>query len=215
LHVFRSILAALAAACLVACPAPAAATAFGQFSGAQTLPVNNRLFGAYLHASDDVVGLAAQLRMSFYPGVDFGFQGVLNRLDYEGGDRSTIGMGADFKAQVATAGSSMPMDIALGGAIGVEPGDDYGLLSVGPTAVASRSFPSGQNSTITPYVGLMLAFSRIDVDPLDDTDISFPVRLGVDFRPMPEMAFTGEIQLRLSDSFNDDTGFSVGVNLPF
>ena len=211
----RTTLAALAAACLAVLPAPAAATAFGQFSGAQPVPVNSRLFGAYLHASDDVVGLAAQLRMSFYPGVDFGFQGVLNRLDYSGGDRSTVGLGGDFKAQVASVTESMPVDIALGGALGVEAGDDYSLLTIGPTAVASRSFATGQSASITPYVGHMLAFSSIDVDPIDDTDISFPLRLGATYRLMPEMEVTGELQLRISDSFNDNSGFSLGVHFAF
>jgi hypothetical protein len=215
LDVFRSTLAALAVACLAVVPAPAAATAFGQFSGAQPVPVNSRLFGAYLHASDDVVGLATQLRMSFYPGVDFGFQGVLNRLDYSGGDRSTIGLGGDFKAQVASVTESMPVDISLGGALGVEAGDDFSMLSIGPTAVASRSFPTGQSASITPYVGLMLAFMRVDVDPLDDSDIAFPLRLGVDYRLMPEMEITGELQMRISDSFNDNSGFAAGVHFAF
>jgi hypothetical protein len=213
--VFRSFLAALIVACMTEFPSLAAATVFGQFEGAQTLPMNSQLFGAYLHASDNVVGLAAQLRMSFYPGVDFGFQGALNRLDYAGGDRSTIGMGADFKARVATASETVPVDVAIGGALGVETGDDYSILSIGPTAVASRSFAYGQNSSITPYVGLMLAFSRIEVDPVDDTDVSFPLRLGAQLRALPEMDITAEIQLRLSDSFNDDAGFAVGVQFPF
>ena len=58
----------LAAAALLFAGA-AHAQVLGQFTGAETLPVNGHMMGAYLHSSQNVVGLLGQLRMSFYPDV--------------------------------------------------------------------------------------------------------------------------------------------------
>src|SRR4029077_6858714 len=72
-NVKRSVLVLL----LAATPAlvrPAAAQVWGQYTSAETVPVNGHMFGGYLHASSNFLGLLAQLRLSFYPNVDFGFQ---------------------------------------------------------------------------------------------------------------------------------------------
>jgi len=197
------------------CPDPARAQAFGQFTGAEPLAVNGRLFGAYLESSNNVLGLMSQLRLSFYPGVDFGFRGGLARLDFKGGDRTALRLGTDLKIAVVKPTESYPYSIAVGGALGVETGDDYNILSLGPTAVCSRSFSMGNGGGITPYVSVGLDFSNIDVPPTNETDLSVPVRGGAEFWVSPEIRFMAELQLQLSDSFRDDFGFSAGVNLPF
>ena len=56
-------------------PGLAWAQVFGQYTGANPLEPNQHLFGAYLHTSDSVLGAVGQLRLSFFPGIDFGFQG--------------------------------------------------------------------------------------------------------------------------------------------
>ena len=197
----------------VAC-GPAHANIFGQYVPAPPLPVNEHLFGAYLGASDDVVSLLAQLRLSFYPGVDFGFQGGLSRIDFGSDKRTALKLGGDLRFAVLRADAQLPIDLSLGGALGVESGDDYSILSLGPTAVASRTFKVG-SSALSPYAGIVLQFSSIDVGPLDDTDFSIPLRLGAELAAAPGLRFCGELDLRLGDDFNDDLGFSVGVNLPF
>jgi len=191
------------------------AQAFGQFTGAEVLPVNGRMFGAYVHASENVVGLMSQLRLSFYPGMDFGFQGGMARQYFSGGDRTTIRLGADLKFNVHPPSDSLPFAIAAGANVGVETGDDFSLLSLGPSVVASRRFGVGGSSSVMPYVGLGLSFKRIDVGPTDDTDVSLPVRLGGEFQIAPQLRLLLELQLNLADSVNDNVSIVGGVNLPF
>lgn len=209
--VFRA--AALVVGLLVA--VPAGAQVFGQLTGAETLPVNGRLFGAYLQSSENVFGLLAQLRLSFYPNVDFGFRGGFARQDFVGGNRTTLRMGTDLKINVAHAGESSPVSLAVGGDLSVETGDDFNVLTVGPSVVASRDLAAGQSLSLAPYVGLGLAFSSVDVGSLNDTDISVPLRIGADLRASDQLHIVAELQLQLWDSFNDDVGFCAGVNLPF
>jgi len=191
------------------------AQAFGQYTPAEILPVNTRVAGAYVDFSESALGALAQLRLSFYPNIDFGFQGGLTRLDLGPTTKTTVRLGADVRFGVAKASASRPLDIAAGGAIGVETGDDYSILTLGPSAVASRTFTFSQNSAIVPYAGVMLAFASVDVGDGNQTDFSVPLRLGAELRAMPGLRIAAELQLRLGDEFNDHVGFSAGVNLPF
>jgi hypothetical protein len=204
----------LAAAALLFAGA-AHAQVLGQFTGAETLPVNGHLIGAYLHSSENVVGLLGQLRLSFYPDVDFGFQGGLSRQEFESSDRTTVTLGADLKYAVAKPSERLPLAIAIGGALALETGDDLSLITVGPTAVASHTFATGTSSSITPYAGLGLMFMNANAGNNKSSDLSMPLRFGGDFRITPQVDIVGELQVRVSDDFNDDVGFSVGVNLPF
>lgn len=207
------VAAMLAAVMCIA--APARAQVFGQYSGAATVPMNGHLFGAYLNASENVVGLSAQLRLSFYPNIDFGFQGGLSRVNYpHHADRTVLRMATDLKAAVVHASETSPFDVAIGGAIGVESGDGYQIIALGPTAVMSRTYGSASNPVI-PYLGVGLLFSNIDVGPTNTSDMSIPLRVGAEWMAMPDVRLTGELQLRLSDDFNDDLGLSIGVNMPF
>ena len=97
----------------------------------------------------------------------------------------------------------------------METGDNFHLLTVGPTVVASRFFGLGQNGGVTPYARLGLAITNIDVGPLRETDVSVPLRLGGDFRVAPELRLALELQVQLGDAFNDNVGLAGGVNLPF
>jgi hypothetical protein len=207
--------AALVAAAVFAFAPAAGAQVFGQFTGAQVLPVNAHETGAYLVASDNVLGALGQLRLSFYPGVDFGFQGGLSRLDYGGGNRTLVRLGADFKVAAARASESFPVDLALGGGLGVETSDDYHVLSLMPQAVASRAYPVGQTMNVTPYLGLGLMMRNLDAGPAQENTFSVPFRLGADMRVMTGLRVVGELQLHLGSSFGDNVGFLTGVNLPF
>ena len=195
--------------------APASATVFGQFTSAETLALNEHLFGAYLNASDSVFGLIGQLRLSFYPGIDFGFQGGLNRIDTQSSTRTTVRLGGDLKVAVIHHDATHPIDLSVGGAIGIETGDDYSTLTLGPSAVVSRSFPTGGTSSIVPYAGMMIAFTTLNTASLDQNDLSIPVRLGAELRLIQGARVSAELQLRPGDEINDDVGFAVGVNFPF
>jgi hypothetical protein len=199
----------------LACSAPARAQVFGQFVGAEPLPVNGHLFGAYVHSSSGAAGLLAQLRLSFYQNVDFGFQGGFTRQDINDGHTTTVRLGTDFKVALARADQAHLVSISVGAAIGVESGDDWHIMSLGPTAVVSRTLRMSESSTVTPYGRLGLAFSSIDVGTTSDSDLSFPLRFGGDFRLGPQLGIAVELQLQVSDSFNDDVGLAAGVNLPF
>lgn len=191
---------------------PSMAQVFGQYTGAETVPVNGHMFGGYVHASSDFLGLLAQLRLSFYPNVDFGFQGGLTRITLPGGDVTTLRIGGDLKAQVARTPSG---DLSLGGALGIETGDELHVLTVGPTAVVSRTFGTSTGAGLTPYAGVAFLFSNIEIGTREITDFSLPFRVGSEFRLAKEVRLCAEIQLRASDEVNDDFGFVTGVNLPF
>lgn len=207
--------AALIAALTLGATPVAHAQLFGQYSGAETVPMNGHLFGAYLNASENVVGLSAQLRLSFYPNIDFGFQGGLSRVNYpRRADRTVLRMATDLKFAVARADERFPFDVALGGAVGVESGDGYQVIALGPTVVASRAY-GGPAGGFTPFLGTGLLFSNIDVGPTSTSDMSIPLRGGAEWRVAADLRITGELQLRISDDFNDDVALSVGVHLPF
>ncbi len=208
-------LAALMLVAALAVPGAAGAQAFGQFTSAQTLAPNQHMGGAYLQSSSSVIGLLGQLRLSFYPGVDFGFQGGFARQDFGSGNRTTLRLGTDLKYQVTQPTSGYPYAIAVGGGLGVESGDHWNVLSVGPTLVSSRSFAGNGDLVFTPFVSVGLLFTNANIASLNETDLSIPVRLGSELRLSPQFSITGELQLRLSDDLNDDVGFSVGVNSPF
>lgn len=191
------------------------AQSYGQYGGADPLPVNGRMFGVYLNASDNVVGILSQLRLSFYPGVDFGFQGGFARYDLGSTNRTTLRLGGDLKGLITEASEQSPLDLAVGGHLGVEVGDNYNVLHIGPTLVGSHTFSMGENGGVVPYGSLGLMFSRVSVGDADDSDFSFPLRIGVEVRTTPEFRFLAELQVNVGDDFNDDVGLAAGVNLPF
>lgn len=208
---------ALIGAALALAPHAAHATAYGQFGGADLLAAGGHETGIYVTASDHAFGLLGQLRLSFYPGVDFGFQGGLTRFDFgsSGSRRTAVDLGADGRFAVARATTARPFDVALGAAVGVVTGDRYSVLTLGPEAVASRRFTIGQNSAITPYAGVLVGFSSLTTQGESSTDFALPVRLGTELTAAPGLKFMAELQLRIGDEINDHVGFATGVNLPF
>jgi len=151
-----AVLAALFAA------SPATAQVFGQLTSAEILPLNGHLAGFYLNASDNALGGLAQLRLSLYPGIDFGFQGGLQRVAWQGTDRTTLRLGGDLRTAIAHSGEGFPFDIALGGGLGVETSDNYHVLTLMPCGVVGRSYGVGQNGSISPYLGLGISFANVD-----------------------------------------------------
>lgn len=204
---------ALLAALLAAAPARAQIT--GQYTGAKLLEPGTHLFGGYLDVSSNVVGLMAQLRMSFYPGVEFGFQGGPARNDDTGSSRGTIRLGTDVRFSTLRVSDGAPFDLAIGGELGTENGDNYSVIALGPTAVLSRVARSNSSGGITPYAGLALLYSNIDVGSNSDTDFSVPLRLGAEFSATPGMRLVTEVQIRIGDGFRDNASINVGVNAPF
>jgi hypothetical protein len=205
----------LLAMAVAGAPASARAQVFGQLTPADPVPLNGHLFGGYLHASDHFLGLMAQLRLSFYPDVDFGFQGGLTRIELGSSDVTSVRLGGDLRFMVARASEGRPADVALGGALGVETGDDISILSVGPTAVGSRSFLLGSRGAFVPYAGIALLFSNVEVLKVESADFSVPLRIGTELRPAPEFRIIAELEFRIADDFNDDVSFITGINLPF
>jgi hypothetical protein len=194
---------------------PATAQVYGQFTGAETVPLGGRLFGAYAFTSENVLALLAQLRLSFYPNVDFGFNGGIARQDFGGGHRTTLRLGTGLKVKLADSTAQVPMALAFAADLGIETGDDFHVLTVVPSVIGSRTFKFGQNSTVTPYGRAGIAISQIDVANNEDTDVAIPLRLGADFGVAPGLRLAAELQINLSDAFNDNIGFGAGVNLPF
>jgi hypothetical protein len=207
--------AALVIAAIAVAPM-AHAQVYGQFTPAPTVPLNGHQFGGYVTASESVLGGLAQLRLSFYPDVDFGFQGGLTRFDRgaAGSDLTTLRLGTDVRWQIKHQGANSPVDATLGGALAVETADNFKVVTLGPTFVVSRPV-GGASAALTPYAGLGLLFVSHDAFGFRDNDVSVPLRLGLDARVAPDFRIIAELQLFLSDRYNDDVGFATGVNLPF
>jgi len=207
--------AALCAAACFGAASPASAQVFGTFASADILPINSHQVGFYLQASDRTLSGLAQLRLSMYPGMDFGFQGGLARVSWEGNDIVTLRLGTDLRVGVANAGEGFPLDIAVGGALGVETSDSYHVLTLLPMAVVSRPFTFGQSGSVSPYAGLGISFANVDANTTRETFVSFPLRLGADVRVVPGLRVSAELQIPMGGAFNEDFGILTGVNLPF
>lgn len=204
-------------ALMVLAPAAARAQSIGPFTTAEVMSPGGHLFGAYLQTGDDALGVMSQLRLSFYPGVDFGFQGGLTRLNVEGAsDRTLIRVGTDVRAATLRVSDGRGVDLALGGGLSIETGDDFSAFSLGPAAWVSRAWPLGADGSVAPYVKLGLSYTSLDAGPIDDTDLWLPLHLGAEFRPNAALRIASEFEVRMNnDLANDDWSFSVGVNLPF
>lgn len=210
----RKLRVAALAALGILFPVLAHAQSPGPFTRAEILPVDGRAAGVYLNASESLTGLMSQLRLSFYPGIDFGFQGGFSRVEFVGGDRTLLQVGADIRFGVLKASQGAPIDFALGGGFGIDVGDDTNLLSLGPMAFASRTFPAGAGS-ISPYAVTGISFSTASIGSEDRTDVHVPINLGVEYRPNAVFAVAAELQLRLENRFRDDVGLGAGVTFPF
>lgn len=195
--------------------AGADAQVFGQYTAATPLGMNTRLFGAYASFTKSESELLAQLRLSFYPNVDFGFQGGLSRVSVMNRSRTSVKVGGDFKGLVVRRGAGAPFDLSLGGALGVSSAEDFNLLSVGPQVVLSRTFGSSGRANVTPYAGALLLFTRSDLDNANDTDVSVPLRFGADYAPNQDLRLVVELGIAVSDRINDDLKLTVGANFPF
>jgi opacity protein-like surface antigen len=193
---------------------PASAQVYGQFTGAQTVANGGRMFGAYLVSSENVLGVLGQLRLSFYPNVDFGFVGGISRIDTEAGNRTTLRLGTGLKVMISDSSATLPVAIALVGDLGIETGDDFHVLSVAPAIVASRGFGMG-SSSFTPYARAGITISNVDLGDISESDVSFPLHIGAEFMLAQQLRLAAEIQLHLDDDFGDDVGVAAGVNLPF
>lgn len=214
LRVVRVRSAALCAAALPSLLAgPALAQVHGALSEARVVPVNGRLGGAYLQFDQSSATLSGQLRLSFYPNLDFGVQGGLSRIDYGNNTRTSLRLGGDFRGQVASQGEAFPLNVSLGGTLGVETADNFTILSVGPQVVVSRGLDAG--GKLMGYGGAALLLSRINVGPVRDTDTSFPIRGGLEWSPNTDLRILAEAQIAVSDAIRDDFSFTLGALFPF
>jgi hypothetical protein len=206
---------ALFAVLCIAIAGPVAAQSTGQYAGAAVLEPGGHLVGGYFDVSSHVVGLMSQLRLSFYPGVDFGFQGGLARDNVGGGSKGIVRLGTDIKFATHRARADAPFDLAFGGLLGVESGDNYSTLSLGPSVVVSRAFKPGQSGGIAPYIGAALLYAKVDENTINHTNVSVPLRFGAEINATPAARLVAEFQWRIADDFHDETNISVGVNVPF
>src|SRR4029079_11709316 len=142
------------------------------------------VFGAYVPLSSNAIGALAQLRLSFLPGVDFGFQGGLSRLDRSAGSKTLIRLGTDVKVVLAHAGDGRAVDMAIGGGLGIFAGDNYNLLSIGPTFVVSRTWQSG-STRFTPYAVAARAITTSNVGDTNNNDFAIPLRFGAELGISP------------------------------
>lgn len=203
------LLAATLAALLAA---PAAAQIHGALSDARVLPLNGRMGGVYLQLDEESTTLQGQLRQSFHPNLDFGFQGGLSRIT-DGTTRTSVRLGGDFRGQLATQAADFPFTLSLGGAIGMESADDRTVLAIGPQVVLSRAL--GGAERWIAYGGAALLFSRYDAGAGLEVDTSFPVRVGIEYVPNPDVRLLLEGQVGVSDEIRKEPALTLGILLPF
>jgi hypothetical protein len=211
----RNTLSAWMAGAMILCALPAQSQSLGQFGGATPLPMNAHTFGTYVDATSHEVGFVTQLRMSFYPNVDFGFQGGLKRLDYDSPDGNALRLGTDVKFAAGRVRSGFPVDLAFGAGLSVDTGDNLSTLTVGPNVIASRGFATGSSAVIEPYASLGIAYASVNAGGQDDTGNQFPLRLGAEFRFTPDMRFVLEYQHYEGTRLGDRDAFSIGATFPF
>jgi len=209
----RSLALVFSAALLAGVASPALAQVHGIFNDARVVPVNGHLGGAYLQFDKSSASLMGQLRLSFFPNLDFGFLGGVSRLDINDDTKSSVRLATDFRGQIATQSANFPLNITLGAALGVETADGFTLLSVGPTAAVSRELD--QAKQWEAYGGASILLSRSEIDGGRDTDTSLPLRFGLQYSPNPDIRILSEMQFALSDAINDDFSFTLGVLFPF
>ena len=207
----RSILFIVALSLVAA--GPASAQVQGTLTTGRVLRPNEHLGGSYLTFDKSSATALGQLRMSFYPSIDFGFQGGLARIDVDNNTRTSVKMGGDFRGQVATQSGGSFMDVALGAALGIESADELNQLSVGPQVTVSRTLDMA--SRWVAYGGAALLFSRIEMGLETNTDTSCPLRMGMEYSPNPYLRLLTEVQLAVSDEVRDDFAVTFGVLFPF
>jgi opacity protein-like surface antigen len=209
----KRLLAPALALALACTASPAMAQVYGVLNDAKVLPVNGHLGGGYLQFDKSSATLMGQLRLSLYPNFDFGFVGGLSRIDIDNDNKSSVRLGTDFRGQIANQGANFPVSITLGAAIALEQADGFSLLSVGPTAAASRVLDEANQWTAT--FGASLLLSRSEISGERNTDTSMPLRLGLQYAPNTDIRIMSEAQLAVSDEIRDDFSFTLGVLFPF
>lgn len=209
----KRLLAPTLALALVCVASPALAQIYGLLNDAKVVPVNGHLGGGYLQFDKSSATLMGQLRLSLYPNMDFGFVGGLSRLDIENDTKTSVRLATDFRGQIANQDASFPMSITLGAAIALESADGFSLLSVGPTAAASRVLDQANQWTAT--FGASVLLSRSEIGAVRNTDTSMPLRFGLQYAPNSDLRILSEAQLAVSDEIRDDFSFTLGVLFPF
>jgi len=211
----RRVLTAWLAGALLVCAQPARSQSLGQFGGAAPLPMNSKVISTFVDASSHEVGFVTQLRLSYYPDVDFGFQGGVKRLDYADNGGNALRLGADFKVAAARVRSGFPVDLSFGAGLGVDTGDNLSVLTMGPNAIASRGYPLGSSGTLEPYASLGLCYASVNTTSQDDTGIQWPLRLGAEYRFTPDLRFAMELKQYYGTHFGDRNGFAIGTTFGF
>jgi hypothetical protein len=153
--------------------------------------MNSHVFGTYVDANSHEVGFVTMLRLSFYPDMDFGFQGGLKRLDYVDGSSNALRLGADFKVAAARTRSGFPVDLSYGAGLGVDSG------------------------SLEPYASLGVAYASINTAGRDDTGIQWPFRLGAEYRFAPDLRFVMELREAYGTHFGDQSTWAIGTTFAF
>jgi hypothetical protein len=197
-------------------PSAAGAQVFGQFTGGSILPMSRNAIGGYLELSANLIGVTGQVRSSFQPNTDFGFQGGVGIYDQGGGNLTAVRLGADFRMLARQRDESFKMDLVFGAAIGVETGDDFNILRLGPSLIASR--PLGgtpENPRFRPYIGFELLFNREQVDDTNRSGMTLPFHVGTEWQLAPGLKLDAELQARIGNMYGDEAAFSTGLTTTF
>ena len=197
------------------CPTPATAQVFGQFTGAPTVQMNSRLAGAYLTLGDHETSAIGQLRLSFHPDLDLGFQGGVGRLEVANTHRTQVKLGSDLKAYLMKPTKQRTVGLAVDGAIGIETAEGFTTLLFGPSVVVSSDLRWSRARAITPYASLGLLYARTESNGVSDTEASVPLRFGASMQVASGLDLVAELQWNASNRTNDDVRFGLGAGFPF
>lgn len=215
----RKTYAALAMLSVLLLPAAAGAQVFGTLTTASIAAEGEG--GAFLLGGDDVfrTGVTARFRVSSH--TDLGFQGGFDRIEGE----NSWGGGVDLKVYMIGGESTIPVDIALDGALGHLRSDDFARNIFQLSLLVSGILQASTAVSLEPYGSLGLRSSYFSTKgpegsngprdwPRENDDVGnitdLLLRAGVKVHLSEEYQLMAEIEVG-----DDVTAFGGGINVIF
>ena len=211
--------AAVAALATLLLPMAAGAQLFGALTTASIAAEGEG--GAFLLGGDDIfrTGVTARFRVSSH--TDLGFQGGFDRLEGE----NSWGGGLDFKVYMIGGESTIPVDIALDGAIGHLRSDDFGRNIFQLSLLVSGILQASTAVSLEPYGSLGLRSSYFSTKGPEGSDGpgDWP-RENDDVGNITDTIIRGGVKVHLSEEYqllaefevgDDAAAFGGGINVIF
>ena len=121
----------------------------------------------------------------------------------DGPGDAALALGASVHYQLRTANADLPFDMVLGGGLGVVAGNGTPLTRIPFGVSIGRRLPMQQGYAITPFIHPRIAFQRVRVNGVTDSETEVELDLGASFE------LNRQMQVRLALGFGDGSGVGV------